>query len=116
MADNMLTTVKRARLCVFANETSTVFVSAVVTAVIIARIEGDFPAVLAPDVPVFWLPDQDMVEVLGEASWDMAIQRLGFGLVSVPFAEWGEERLLTALRQTFPTIELQTLDVVESAD
>ena len=70
-------TVQRARICVFENEKSTVFVSAAVVATIIARLEGDFSAMLAPSIPVFWLPEQDIVQVLGEASWDAVVHRIG---------------------------------------
>lgn len=114
--DRQNNTFKQARLCVFANESSTVFVSAAITAEIIARIEGDFPAIFAPDLPVFWLPEQDMTAVLGKASWDAAIQRLSYELVAIPRAEWGEARLLATLRRVFPTIEPQTLDAVESGE
>ena len=111
----MQPTVKRARICIFGNETSTVFVSAASTAVIIARIEGDFQAVFAPDVPVYWLPEEDMVEALGVASWEVAMQRLNHCLTSMPVADWDGDKLLAALRRIFPTIEVQTLDAVEPA-
>ncbi len=102
--------IQRSRICVFENETNTVFVSASVVATIIARIEGDFKALLTPGVPVFWLSEQDIVQVVGEPSWDAVIHRVGFGLLSITFAEWTDERVLAKVREIFPTAELQKLE------
>ena len=99
------TTVQRARLCVIENEQGFILISAAVTATIIAHTEGDCPIGIAEGIPVFWLPAADMDAIVGEASWEGVAQRLGFGLVGIPFGEWAAERLLASMRLTFPTME-----------
>lgn len=99
------TTVQRARLCVIENEKGFVMISAAVTATIIAHTEGDCPIGIAEGIPVFWLPAADMDAVGGETSWEGVVQRLGFGMAAITFAEWSAERLLASMRLTFPTLE-----------
>lgn len=113
---NALNTVQAARICAFENEKGTVFVSAAVVATIIARCEGDAPIVIGADVPVFWIAEQDMIQVTGSASWDEVIRRLGYNLVGLSFYDWSEERLLAKIRQVFPNAELQSLDSIDETN
>lgn len=99
------TTVQRARLCVIENENGFVMISAAVTATIVAHTEGDCPIGIAEGIPVFWLPAADMEAIVGEASWEGVVQRLGFGMAAITFTEWSAERLLATMRLTFPTME-----------
>ena len=108
-AKTSINSVQRSRICVFENDKNTIFVTASVVATIFARIEGDFSALLTPGVPVFWISEQDIVQVVGEPSWDAVIHRLGFGLLSITFAEWTEENVLATVQKIFPTAELQNL-------
>ncbi len=110
---NVLSTVQAARICAFESERGIVFVSAAAVATIIARCEGDAPIVVEADIPVIWIPEQDMIQVAGSASWDEVIPRLGYTLLSVSFHEWSDEPLLAAVRQVFPNAELQPLDSIE---
>jgi hypothetical protein len=111
-----LNTVQSARICAFENEKGTVFVSAAVVATIIARCEGDAPIVIRADIPVIWIAEQDMIQVVGSASWDAVIQRLGYSLLSISFYDWSDERLLAAIRQVFPHALLQPLDHIDETN
>ena len=113
---NELNTVQSARICAFESEKGTVFVSAAVVATIIARCEGDTPIVIGADIPVIWIPEQDMIQVAGSTSWDAVIQRLGYSLLSISFYDWSDERLLAAMRLVFPNAELQPLNHIEESN
>ena len=103
-------------ICAFESEKGTVFVSAAVVATIIARCEGDTPIVIGADIPVIWIPEQDMIQVAGSTSWDAVIQRLGYSLLSISFYDWSDERLLAAMRLVFPNAELQPLNHIEESN
>ncbi len=111
-----LNTVQSARICAFENEKGTVFVSAAVVATIIARCEGDTPIAIGADIPVIWIAEQDMIQVVGSASWDAVIKRLGYSLLSISFYDWSDERLLSAIRLVFPDALLQSLDHIDECN
>jgi len=111
-----LNTVQSARICAFENEKGTVFVSAAVVATIIARCEGDTPIVIGADIPVIWIAEQDMIQVVGSASWDAVIKRLGYTLLSISFYDWSDERLLSSIQQIFPNALLQPLDHIDETN
>lgn len=100
--------VQRARICVFENEQEIVILSAAAVATVIARIGGQLPVEVAPEIPLFWLSAEDRMRAVGDASWDSALRRIGYDLVAISFADWSEERVHFELRRTFPTIALLT--------
>lgn len=110
------TTVEAGRLCAFENERGLVFVSAAMTATIIARFEGTSPVVLEADLPVIWIAEEHMMQVAGSASWDAVIRRLGFSLLSISPYDWTAERVLAAVRQVFPNAEPQAVDPMDETN
>ncbi|MDI1335884.1 MAG: hypothetical protein PSU94_06835 [Lacunisphaera sp.] len=86
------------------------FVSAAIVATLITEVEGDPPITIAPDIPVFWIPQAALIRVTGEASCAPVIQRLGFSLLSISPAVWNEERLLTTISLAFSEAELSVAD------
>lgn len=97
-----LTSIQRARLCLFESEEDCMLMSAAITPTIVVCVAGDAPIDVEENLPVVWVPTTARLSRLGDSSWEAFLKAVGHPLASSSCSEWSTDHVLQIVRTAIP--------------